>query len=100
MTLAWLRAGESGTPETTMPIDRRQFTGTLLAAGLTPLVRLDAQGTASKRVDVSGPGSPIVMFSKHLAELAWADLGQAVRQAGFDGVDLTVRPGGHVLPAR
>ena len=40
------------------------------------------------------------MFSKHLAELAWGDLGTAVRQAGFDGVDLTVRPGGHVLPAR
>jgi sugar phosphate isomerase/epimerase len=40
------------------------------------------------------------MFSKHLAELAWGDLGTAVRQAGFDGVDLTVRPGGHVVPAR
>ncbi len=40
------------------------------------------------------------MFSKHLAELGWTDLGTAVRQAGFDGVDLTVRPGGHVLPAR
>jgi len=90
----------SETSENTMPIDRRQFTGRLLAAGLTPLARLDAQGTASNRVDVSGPGSPLVMFSKHLAELAWGDLGKAVREAGFDGVDLTVRPGGHVLPAR
>ena len=40
------------------------------------------------------------LFSKHLPELAWAELGRAVKDAGFDGVDLTVRPGGHVLPAR
>ena len=39
-------------------------------------------------------------FSKHLAELEWDDLGRAVRDAGYDGVDLTVRTGGHVLPER
>ena len=39
-------------------------------------------------------------FSKHLAELDWKDLGKAVKDAGFDGVDLTVRAGGHVLPER
>ena len=37
-------------------------------------------------------------FSKHLAELDWRDLGKAVKEAGFDGVDLTVRAQGHVLP--
>jgi L-ribulose-5-phosphate 3-epimerase len=40
------------------------------------------------------------LFSKHLPELKWADLGRAVKGAGFEGVDLTVRPGGHVLPER
>jgi sugar phosphate isomerase/epimerase len=40
------------------------------------------------------------MFSKHLAELGWGDLGRAVKDAGFDGVDLTVRAAGHVLPDR
>jgi L-ribulose-5-phosphate 3-epimerase len=40
------------------------------------------------------------LFSKHLPELGWADLGCAVKDAGFDGVDLTVRPGGHVVPER
>jgi L-ribulose-5-phosphate 3-epimerase len=40
------------------------------------------------------------LFSKHLPELGWADLGRAVKDAGFDGVDLTVRPGGHVQPDR
>jgi sugar phosphate isomerase/epimerase len=40
------------------------------------------------------------LFSKHLPELGWADVGRAVKDAGFDGVDLTVRPNGHVLPEK
>lgn len=40
------------------------------------------------------------LFSKHLPELGWSDLGRAVKDVGFDGVDLTVRAQGHVLPAR
>lgn len=40
------------------------------------------------------------LFSKHLPELKWADVGRAVKDAGFEGVDLTVRKGGHVLPER
>jgi sugar phosphate isomerase/epimerase len=40
------------------------------------------------------------LFSKHLPDLGWSDLGRAVRDAGFDGVDLTVRANGHVLPER
>ncbi|RPJ62234.1 MAG: sugar phosphate isomerase/epimerase, partial [Acidobacteria bacterium] len=43
---------------------------------------------------------PICFFSKHLPDLHWKDLGPVVKQAGFDGVDLTVRPAGHVLPER
>lgn len=39
-------------------------------------------------------------FSKHLPDLGWSDLGKAVKDAGFDGVDLTARPAGHVLPER
>jgi sugar phosphate isomerase/epimerase len=40
------------------------------------------------------------LFSKHLPDLDWKDLGRAVKDAGFDGVDLTVRAKGHVLPER
>jgi len=43
---------------------------------------------------------PFCFFSKHLPALDWDELGRAVKDAGFDGVDLTVRPGGHVLPER
>ncbi len=60
-----------------------------LATAVTRDVRLAAQST---RV--------FCLFSKHLPELNWSDLGRAVKDAGFDGVDLTVRPAGHVLPER
>ena len=40
------------------------------------------------------------LFSKHLPELQWSDVGRVVKETGFDGVDLTVRTNGHVLPER
>ncbi len=40
-----------------------------------------------------------LMFSKHLQELDFAALGEVVAKMGFDGVDLTVREGGHIEPA-
>jgi sugar phosphate isomerase/epimerase len=46
------------------------------------------------------PRREFLLFSKHLPELNWPDLGRAVKDTGFEGVDLTVRPGGHVLPER
>lgn len=64
---------------------------------------LAAAGTlaAGMRVTVgAAPGSTLCFFSKHLPDLDWAALGATVRDIGFAGVDLTVRPGGHVDPAR
>jgi sugar phosphate isomerase/epimerase len=40
------------------------------------------------------------MFSKHLGPLSIPEAGRAVKELGFQGLDLTVRPGGHVLPER
>jgi sugar phosphate isomerase/epimerase len=40
----------------------------------------------------------LCLFSKHLPGLDAAKLGRAVKALGFTGVDLTVRPGGHVVP--
>jgi L-ribulose-5-phosphate 3-epimerase len=49
----------------------------------------------------SGPfRGTICFFSKPVPQLSWRELGRNAKQAGFDGVDLTVRPGGHVLPER
>jgi sugar phosphate isomerase/epimerase len=42
----------------------------------------------------------ICFFSKHLPELNYVQLAQWLHDAGFDGADVTVRPGGHVLPER
>src|SRR3954452_15079718 len=42
----------------------------------------------------------IAVFSKHLQFLQGEELAKAVAQIGFDGIDLSVRSGGHVDPAR
>jgi L-ribulose-5-phosphate 3-epimerase len=42
----------------------------------------------------------LCLFSKHLPKLNYAELSHTVKQMGFDGVDLTVRAEGHVLPER
>jgi sugar phosphate isomerase/epimerase len=40
----------------------------------------------------------IHIFSKHLQWLDYQEMAVTAKKIGFDGVDLTVRPGGHVLP--
>lgn len=48
-----------------------------------------------------GPGpfkGTLCLFSKHLPDTSPPRLAQLVKQLGFDGVDLTVRRRGHVLP--
>ena len=39
-----------------------------------------------------------IMFSKHLQSMSVAEAGKTIKSLGFEGVELTVRPGGHVLP--
>jgi L-ribulose-5-phosphate 3-epimerase len=43
---------------------------------------------------------PLCLFSKHLPSLEAQPLARAVKSLGFAGIDLTVRPGGHVTPER
>jgi len=65
------------------------------------VVQQATAGAAAQRPTVSPGGRPpICMFSKHLPELDWTALGRAVKGIGFDGIDLTVRAKGHVLPER
>jgi sugar phosphate isomerase/epimerase len=49
---------------------------------------------------MAGKSSPwqICVFSKHLQWLDYDDMAEFAAEIGFDGIDLTVRPGGHVLP--
>src|SRR5262245_15925325 len=55
-----------------------------------------AAAVIAPRVTLSAEARTFCFFSKHLPDLGWSDLGKAVKDAGFDGVDLTVRAGGHV----
>ena len=41
-----------------------------------------------------------VYFSKHLQWLDWEQMAETAAELGFDGIDLTVREGGHVEPER
>lgn len=73
---------------------RREWLGVAAQVALATTVGRRKAGAASSAAPT------FVFFSKPLPELAWSDLGRAVHEAGFEGVDLTVRPKGHVLPER
>lgn len=60
-----------------------------------------ATSTSAFALQAPPPARPtLCLFSKHAAKLNYQDLAKYTKQTGFDGVDLTVRPGGHVLPER
>src|SRR5690348_4871884 len=42
----------------------------------------------------------ISVFSKHFQWTGWDEAARLAADIGFDGLDLTVRDGGHVLPER
>jgi sugar phosphate isomerase/epimerase len=42
----------------------------------------------------------VCVFSKHFQWTDWKETARLAAETGFDGVDLTVRAGGHVLPER
>jgi L-ribulose-5-phosphate 3-epimerase len=65
-------------------MNRREFVFTSAAAAVP--------------VTAAAPRPQIVIFSKHLPKLDWAQVGAKAKDLGFEGVDLTVRPKGHVLP--
>src|SRR5262249_46537702 len=49
---------------------------------------------------VSPAKQKVAIFSQHLQFVPTEELAQAAASLGFDGVDLTVRKGGHVTPER
>ncbi len=84
-------------------LTRREWMRSTAQAALAAAVagRLDARPRAAGAHREDSPAaSPLCFFSKHLPDLDWSDLGKAVKDAGFDGVDLTARAKGHVLPER
>lgn len=77
---------------------RRQFIKTTVAAScVIPFTGvcnvMKDHGSANDTLDIS-------IFSKHLQFLDYKETGSMAAELGFDGVDLTVRPKGHVLPEK
>jgi sugar phosphate isomerase/epimerase len=86
-------------------LSRRTFIQTAagaVALGLTsPVDSLTlAQGRRAEVSQRNGFRGTLCFFSKHLPRMNGQDLGRSLKALGFDGVDLTVRPGGHVDPKR
>ena len=77
---------------------RRGFLKNSILTGVFfPLIYKDLTSMVDTNTDKS---LKIYIFSKHLQFLNYQDMAEAAAEMGFDGVDLTVRPNGHVLPAR
>jgi L-ribulose-5-phosphate 3-epimerase len=85
-------------------LTRRGFLGAVVTGAAGALV---ARAHASTDPPTEGPGpalsgfrGTLCLFSKLMPDLAAGELGRAVAALGFGGIDLTVRPGGHVVPER
>src|SRR5687768_5482850 len=77
---------------------RRSFLKKSILTGvLFPLVYKDLSSMVYTNTEKS---LKIYIFSKHLQFLNYQDMAEAAAEMGFDGIDLTVRPNGHVLPER
>lgn len=77
---------------------RREFikVSTLAAIGSIPIVNF--ANSLDNTENTSNQDLKIYIFSKHLQFLDYKGMSEAAKDMGFDGIDLTVRPKGHVLP--
>lgn len=91
------------------PCSRREFVSKLALAGaalpLTAAVTRAAEGKkkekAPKAPALKPAGlTPLHVFAKPLQFLSYDEAAKIVAEAGFEGVDWAVRPGGHVLPEK
>ena len=79
-----------------MNTTRRDFIKkTALTASIIPFLNLPFSSWAT--ISINEPLS-VHVFSKHLQFLDYKTTGEMAAEMGFSGVDLTVRPKGHVLP--
>jgi sugar phosphate isomerase/epimerase len=70
-------------------MSRRDLLSTMGAAIVAGLPRTGADGRLQ-----------VCIFSKHLQWLDWNEMAGTAAELGFDGIDLTLRRGGHVEPER
>ncbi len=80
-----------------MNTSKRDFLKLATATAFAPTVNISP---IAETVPANSFNGTLCFFSKHLPAMNWQQLAQTVKKLGFGGVDLTVRPGGHVLPER
>ena len=76
---------------------RREF-AKLSAMGLAAMPLFGFQNVLNKTVSFPSDQLQVHLFSKHLQFLNYNDMSEAAAEMGFNGLDLTVRRKGHVLP--
>lgn len=86
-----------------MSYTRRKFlkNSLILPAAALPAIQAAEYSFSSGNMLQNGRDGkrfPITIFSKVLQFLSYEEMAKIVSGLGFDGIDLTVRPGGHVLP--
>lgn len=79
------------------PERRRFLRKSLIASAAASVVTAVNQNHIFAAAPVGFTGQ-VCFFSKHLPEMNWQRLAQSVKKLGCDGIDLTVRSGGHVKP--
>lgn len=90
------------TPPDSLPRPtRREFVGLVAAAtAALPLAGLNTPvAAAAAKGGPAGPGT-LHVFSKPLQWLDYAGAAALIAEAGFGGIDYTVRPAGHVVPEK
>lgn len=80
-------------------LSRRRFTK-LTSAAVASLPLMGFSKTIMHSDNETLNELEIHLFSKHLQFLNYKDMAAATAEMGFNGLDLTVRPKGHVLPEK
>jgi L-ribulose-5-phosphate 3-epimerase len=77
-------------------ISRRKFVSSIAAAGAT--LSLGALAGTDSMLYGTESTRKIHVFSKPLTWMGYEDMAKLLSDSGAEGIDLTVRPGGNVLP--
>ncbi len=78
-------------------LSRRTFLFTTIPAGVVLPFAINILSSTEEK-ERKKPALQVHVFSKHLQFLDYEEAAATAAQIGFDGVELTVRPNGHVLP--
>tara|TARA_R110002074_G_scaffold7401_1_gene31816 strand:- start:50122 stop:51087 length:966 start_codon:yes stop_codon:yes gene_type:complete len=80
-------------------LSRRNFVK-LSSTGLMAMPVFGIENPFQLELSNTNDDIEVYLFSKHLQFLDYNEMSSVASKLGFDGLDLTVRPKGHVLPER